>query len=54
MHHTIPTQTPYLQKIASLKFVDEYHLNVSKFARQLIEGEAPQGVISSFRIIRPD
>jgi hypothetical protein len=45
---------PLVAKIASFKFVDQYHLNVSKFASQLIEGEAPQGVISSFRIIRPD
>jgi hypothetical protein len=42
---------PLFAKIASLKFVDQYHLNVSKFASQLIEGKAPQGVISSFRII---
>jgi hypothetical protein len=45
---------PLFAKIASLKFVDQYHLNVSKFASQLIEGEAHQEVLSSFRIIQPD
>jgi hypothetical protein len=37
-----------------LKFEDQYQLNAAKFANQIIEGEAPWGVSSSFKIIKPD
>jgi hypothetical protein len=45
---------PLFAEINSLKFEDQYQLNASKFANQIIEGEAPWGVSSSFKIIKPD
>jgi hypothetical protein len=45
---------PLFAEINSLKFEHQYQLNASKFANQIIKGEAPWGVSSSFKMIKPD
>jgi hypothetical protein len=45
---------PLFAEINSLKFEDQYQLNASNFANQIIEGEAHWRVSSSFKIIKPD